>query len=284
MSLTRLMVLAGVLLAGLHLSACTSMVTSKLGDNLSTAIANQNDPDTVRAGAPAFMLLIDGMISGNPNDQRLLIAGSRLYSAYAAVFVENPERARKMADRAYDYAKRALCQRQTKICELRKGPYLELLPAIKATTYEDIDALYAYALSWALWIQTHSSDWGAVADLPKVEAMLEQVIALNAKYEQGEPWLYLGIIRSQLPPALGGKPEKGAEAFEQAIALSDGHNLMAKVEYARRYARLVFDRELHDRLLNEVLKADPEAPGFTLSNTLAQSQAKKLLQSAADYF
>jgi tetratricopeptide (TPR) repeat protein len=284
LSLRRIPRLIGVLVAVLALSACTSMVTSKLGDNLSNAIANQNDPDTVRAGAPAFMLLIDGMISGNPKDQRLLIAGSRLFSAYAAVFVEDPERAKKMADHAFKYAERALCQRQTNICELRKGPYLELLPAIKATAYEDIDALYTYALSWALWIQTHSSDWGAVADLPKVEALLEQVISLNKKYEQGEPYLYLGIIRSQLPPALGGKPEKGREAFEQAIALSDGHNLMAKVEYARRYARLVFDRELHDRLLNEVLAANPEVPGLTLSNTLAQRQAKQLLQSAADYF
>ncbi len=284
MSLKRLQVIAGVLFAGLLASGCSSMLTSTLGNNLSSAIANQDDPETVRSGMPTFMLLIDGLINDDPNDQNLLLAGSRLYSTYAAVFVDDPERAKKMAERAYDYAERALCQIRPRICELRKGPYLELLPAIKETDDDEIDALYAYALSWALWIQTHSSDWGAVADLPKVEALLDQVIALNPKYKQGEPYLYLGIIRSQLPPALGGKPEKGAEAFEKAIALSNGHNLMAKVEYARGYARLMFDRELHDRLLNEVLAADPEVPGATLSNTLAQRQAKELLQSAADYF
>jgi hypothetical protein len=59
---------------------------------------------------------------------------------------------------------------------------------------------------------------------------------------------------------------------------------MAKVEYARRYARLMFDRELHDRLLQEVLAADPVYPELTLSNVLAQRQAKELLQSAEDYF
>ena len=57
---------------------------------------------------------------------------------------------------------------------------------------------------------------------------------------------------------------------------------MAKVEFARRYSRLVFDQPLHDRLLNDVLSADPEEPGLTLSNTLAQQQAKELL--ADDYF
>jgi hypothetical protein len=59
---------------------------------------------------------------------------------------------------------------------------------------------------------------------------------------------------------------------------------MAKVLYARQYARLVFDRPLHDRLLNEVVAADPEAPGLTLGNTLAQEQALLLLASADEYF
>lgn len=284
MSRQRIFRLFGLVLIGLSLSACTTIVTSKLGNNLSEAIINQDDPDTVRAGAPAYLLLIDGLISGNRNDRRLLIAGARLYSAYAAVFVEDPERAKRMASKARDYAQRALCLERPSICDLAKGPYLELLPAIRSTTYDNLSALYAYSLSWALWIQTHSDDWGAIADLPKVEAMLEQVITLDNNYEHGEPYLYLGIIRTQLPPALGGKPEKGRKAFEKAINISDGQNLMAKVEYARRYARLVFDRKLHDRLLNEVLAADTEVPGFTLSNVLAQRQARELLQSAEDYF
>ena len=59
---------------------------------------------------------------------------------------------------------------------------------------------------------------------------------------------------------------------------------MAKVEFARRYARLVFDRPLHDRLLNEVLQAPANVPGLTLSNTLAQRSARELLKSADSYF
>ena len=59
---------------------------------------------------------------------------------------------------------------------------------------------------------------------------------------------------------------------------------MAKVMYAERYARLVFDRELHDRLLQEVLAAPVQVPGLTLGNTLAVARAKQLLASADDYF
>ncbi|MCK5366558.1 MAG: hypothetical protein KAR22_26460, partial [Gammaproteobacteria bacterium] len=60
--------------------------------------------------------------------------------------------------------------------------------------------------------------------------------------------------------------------------------LRAQVELAKRCARLTFDRQLHDRLLNEVLAADSEEPGLTLSNVLAQQEAKILLGASADYF
>ena len=281
---SRLPRLLALVLIGLSLAACTSMVTSRLGKNLSLAILNQDDPDTVRAGAPAYLLLVDSLVEGDPMNKSILIAGAKLYSAYAAVFVEDPERARRMSDKARSYARRALCLDQPKVCEVDEGSFSELLPMLSSLSYQELPALYAYALSWALWIQTHSNDWSAVADLPKVEAMFERVVELQDDYENGQPHLYLGIIRTQLPPSLGGKPEEGRIQFEKAIAISKGLDLMAKVEYARRYARLTFNRELHDRLLQEVLAADPVQPGLTLSNVLAQRQAKELLESAADYF
>jgi hypothetical protein len=59
---------------------------------------------------------------------------------------------------------------------------------------------------------------------------------------------------------------------------------MYKVLMAKHYARNVFDRELHDRLLNEVLEAQAEYPGYTLVNTLARNEAKKLLAESAEFF
>ena len=56
------------------------------------------------------------------------------------------------------------------------------------------------------------------------------------------------------------------------------------MEYARRYARMVFDQQLHDRLLMEVLEAPVSAPGLTLFNVLAQREAAELLKSSEEYF
>ena len=125
-------------------------------------------------------------------------------------------------------------------------------------------------------------DWNALADLPRVETVLERVIALEPGYDRGRAQLYLAVMRSQLPQAMGGKPETGRSHFELALRYSQGRDLMAKVEFARRYARLVFDQALHDRLLKEVLTADPVVAGPDPEQYLAQQQARKLL--AEEYF
>ena len=76
----------------------------------------------------------------------------------------------------------------------------------------------------------------------------------------------------------------GLAHFERAMSLSGGYNLSIMVDFAKYYARTLYDRDLHDQLLNEVLAADPVYTGYTLFNTLAQDEAKDLLASADDYF
>ena len=59
---------------------------------------------------------------------------------------------------------------------------------------------------------------------------------------------------------------------------------MTKVIYAEQYARLIFDQQLHDRLLGEVLAAKVNVEGITLTNRIAQERARDLLESGNDYF
>jgi tetratricopeptide (TPR) repeat protein len=255
-----------------------------LSRNLSSAIMNQNDPETVRAGAPAYLLLVDGFIEGNPDNEAMLRAGANLYGVYAAVFVTEPERAARLAERARKYGERALCERKSSLCGLAQRPHDEFVAALENLCKRDVPTFYAFTVSWLISIKANSSDWGALADLPKAESALERIIELDETYDGGSAHLYLGILQTLRPPALGGKPEVGRRHFERALALSEGKNLSVKVEYACGYARLLYDRELHDRLLREVLAADPAAPGLTLTNVLAQEQAAELLRSGEDYF
>jgi len=272
------------LLAALLLGGCASMVTGRLAGNIAGSIVNQDDPELIRDGAPAYLLLIEGMISDDPNNPSLLIAGSNLYTLYAAIFVDDSERAARMGDKARNFANRAMCQQVKASCQLTTLPVSEVDPLIEQFGPEDIEALFTGAMSWALWIQQRSGDWNAVAEIPKVEAMLQRVVVLDESYRGGDAHLYLGILKSLLPPALGGRPADGERHFKRALALSGGNNLSVHVEYAKRYARTVFDRKLHDELLTTAIHSDPDVNGLTLTNVLAQREAKLLLADSDDYF
>ena len=277
----------GLLLLPLAAAGCAALArpaASRFAGDLSAAIQDQNDPDTVRDGAPAYLLALDGLIDGSPDDTELLLVGARLYGAYASAFVDDEARQRRLWKRALGYGRRALCAERRSVCEAAERPYDAFVASLGGTRAGDVPVLYGFGAAWAGWVQVHSEDWGAIAEIPKIEALMQRVLELDDAYEQGAAHLYLGVLLTQRPARLGGKPEQARQHFERALELSGGRNLMAKVLYARHYARLVFDRPLHDRLLEEVVAADPEVPGLTLSNTLAQEQARRLLTGADEYF
>ncbi|MEP6939241.1 MAG: TRAP transporter TatT component family protein [Rudaea sp.] len=276
-----------LLLAVCLTAACGSVMrraTQQFSDNLTTAILDEDDIGTARDGVPAYLVLIDGLIEGDPQNPATLLAGAKLYGAYAGGFVDDADRAKRMAGRAYSYAQRALCIREPKLCAALASPFEVFSEALKQADPKDLSTLYGFGAAWAGKIEVDSGDWNAIADLPKLQALLTRVNEIDPTYDNGGASLYLGVINSLRPASLGGKPDDGKAFFEKALTLSGGRNQMVRVLYAQFYARLVFDRALHDRLLNEVLAADPVAPRLTLINMLAKRKAKVLLESGKDFF
>lgn len=271
----------------LFLQGCAGMMSSAasgLMQHLSGSILNNNDLELVESGAPAYLLLIDSLISQDPENITLLSTAATLYSAYADVFVDDTERSRKMADKSLGFALKAFCLSKPETCGIKTMPFEEFDALISKMAAKDINLLFTLGNAWAGWILANKNDFNAIADMARIEKIMTQVVTLDPTYQDGAAYLYLGTMATLLPPAMGGKPEQGRQYFETALKLSKGKNLMVKVMYAKLYARMVFDRELHDRLLEEVLAADPEVPGQTLINTYAQQQAQKLLADAEDYF
>jgi hypothetical protein len=277
---------AGLACAGL-LAGCSSLASSAagdLGDNLSAAILAQDDPELVRESLPAYLLLLDSLAASPDAGPRTLGAAARLYAVYAVVFVADPDRSAILAARARNYGLRAACTATPAACGLESVPFAELQPRLDQVKPAQAGALFSAAIGSLAYVRTHSEDWQALADLPRIEAVLKRLLVIGAPADAGSVNTYLGILNTLRPPALGGQPEQGRAYFDRAIELTGGRDLSILVEYARSYARLVYDRELHDSLLNRVLAADPRQQGYTLLNTLAQKQATDLLASANDYF
>lgn len=277
-----------LLICSLLLSGCASLMnsaSSRLANQLGAAVTNSDDPATVRDGLPAYLLLLDGLVSGSPENASTLLAAAELNSAYAGNFVgSDAKRGQRLARKAFDYAKRAVCVDAPSLCKAIDANPETFNAEVSKLSLKQVSMAYSLAAAWAGYVQLNSDDYSAIADLPKVESLLKQVVALDPAHRNGLPYVYLGVLNSLRPAAVGGDPEQGKAYFEKAIALSNGKNLYAKTLQAQFYARLVFDQTLHDKLLNEVLTADAKADGFTLINTLAQQQAQQLLESGKDYF
>lgn len=263
------------------LSGCSLAGFSR---DLTGSILNQPDPGIVRDGAPAYLLLVDSLIARNPGNADHLLTGAKLYGAYAAAFVEDKNRARLLAARALEYSGRALCIVRPAACGLAEKEFADFVEMVREIDRRHVPEFFAFLESWLVWINVQEGDWSALAELPKIQAGFNHILLADETYNNGGAHLYLGILNSLRPPSMGGKPEKSRHHFERAIEISGGRDLMVKVEFARYYARLVYDRQLHDRLLREVLEFDGEAPGLVLKNALAKGHARELLNSADDYF
>ena len=268
-------------------AGCTVIVSNaadSFADNLSAAVLNQNDPELVRDGAPSYLLLLDSLLEGSPENPAILSAAATLYATYGSVFADDPERAARLTERARSYSTKAICNSYEPSCNWNGMLFEDFEETLYGLREKHADVIFTHALASAAFIRAHSSDYAAIALLPYTEALFVKYLEVNDGADNSTVHTYLGTLNTLLPPALGGDPGKGQMHFERAIELSGGRDLSAKVEYANGYARLMFERDLHDRLLNEVLAADPTAIGATLMNVLAQELAAELLATADDYF
>ena len=274
--------LASFLMLG---SGCTNLVsgiTSQLADDLAGSILNSEDIDTVREGVPAYLLLMDSFLRSSPDSEDLLLAASNLNGSFSALVVDE-DRIKLFSDKSMRYVEHAACVSKSPLCDVRQQSYAEFEQTVSSLKVGDVHIAYSLGVAWVGRIQANSDDWGVIAELSRAKLLMERVIELDENHENGGPHLYMGGMETLLPASMGGKPEKGRAHFEKAIEINEAY-LMTKVIYAQQYARLMFDQELHDRLLNEVLSADPVVEGMTLTNRIAQERAKDLLASSKDYF
>ena len=269
------------------LSGCASLMSSAasgFANDLSAAVLNQDDPELVRDGAPAYMLLLDSILESNPEDPELLTAAAKMYASYGAIFADDDERAARLTNRALNYSQRAVCLSYSDGCDWNNSTFSDFEVSLRGLSEKHAEVTFGYAFSSIAYIISHTNDWNALARLPQLEALLLRYLEISELSVESDVYTYLGVLLTLRPEQMGGKPAEARIYFERAIELTGGQDLSAKVWFADSYARLLYDRELHDKLLHEVMAADPNVPGYTLLNVLAQRDAADLLASADDYF
>ena len=267
-------------------SGCTSIIVNPMLDPLTLSMQKQTDLELLQEGAPSLLLLLDGLIAGDPDNEKLLMTATRLYGAYAAILYEEgqAERAVNMSVKARDYGI-SLINRLPDLESINGLTLAGIQKALEKIKPDHIGYLFWGAYGWATWIQFQEGAAAAMADLPIVESIMLKVLELDETFYYGGAHIFLGSYYGSRPQIYGGKPDASRKHFERALEINKREFLLTQVAYAQTYARMMYDRDLYLKLLNEVL----EQPLMTdsdmaSSNKLAKVTAEKLIQQVDEIF
>lgn len=259
--------------------------TALLLEDVARASYKQSDLKLIREGMPSYLMLIDGMVEALPTNKRLLITAAQSYASYASAFIQDEDNAYavELYAKAKSYALRALEQNGFK--DPQSQPFEAFEADLQTMQTTDVPYLFWAASCWGSWISLNRGSMAAMAELPRVVALMQRVLVLDEAFYYGGAHIFMGILEASKPRIAGGDLAVARNHFQRAIALGEGKFLMAKVYFADYYARKSFDRALYLATLDEVLKTPADiVPELTLLNSVAHAKAQKMIAAADDYF
>ena len=273
------------------LSACfpnkklTVGATATLLEEVAKASSKQSDLRILREGMPAYLMLMDGMVEAWPDNEQLLLAAAQTYSSFASIFVEEQDKeyAKLLFGKGRNYALRSLERRGLK--EPLQSHFEDFKEGLKGLGKRDVPYLFWGATCWANWIRMNLDSMEALAELPRVEWMMQRVLEIDEGFYYGGPHLFMGIWLASRPKIAGGDLKKAQGHFLKALDLGQGKFLMAYVYYSNYFARQALDKDLFISTLQKVLETPADiSPELTLLNTVAKEKAKELLTHVEEYF
>jgi hypothetical protein len=259
--------------------------TASLLEDVARASYRQSDLKLVREGMPSYLMLIDGMVEALPQNKQLLITAAQSYASYATAFIQDEDKAYALTlyAKARSYGLRALEQNGFKNPLSRSLEDFEA--GLEMTQIEDVPYLFWAASCWGSWINLNRRSMEAMAELPRVVAMMKRVLVLDEAFYYGGAHGFMGILEASKPRMAGGDLNRARDHFLRAIDLGDGNFLMTQVYYANYYAKKAFDRELYLSTLAEVLNTPADiVPELTLLNTVAHTKAQKMIGEVDEQF
>jgi predicted anti-sigma-YlaC factor YlaD len=294
-----------ILLASLALtSACSfkRVAVNQVGNALAgggTTFASEDDPALIRDAAPFSLKLMESLLAESPNHKGLLLALTSGFTQYGYAFVQ-PEadeletrdmagaavlrdRARKLYLRARHYGLRGL--------EVNHRGFQEKFRhdaplAVRQATKADVPLLYWTAAAWGACISISKDRTDVVADVPKVQALIERALALDETFDHGAIHSFLISYEMARP---GAKPAEAValakQHFDRAVALGAGKLAGPLVTYAEAVCIQKQQRAEFEKLLKQALAIDvDQLPDTRLVNLVMQRRARWLLSKVDELF
>ena len=271
-------------------SGCLQTIAVKsLGgimDNGFEVLNEEQDLGIAEISIASNLKLLESILKSDPDNQHYLLLASLGYSSYALGFVEDDstERASFFYLRAKEYGMKILTSNK-KFADAKDKGVEEFRDALNSFFKEDVPSVFWTATGWGSYISLNLTDPSAIADLPKVEAMMKWAIQKDPLYFYGGAYFFLGTLYGSRPQMLGGNPDSSKEYFETCLKINSRKFLLTYVYYARSYAVQTQNRELFEQCLNRVDTTSIDIlPKARLSNAIAKKKAKLLREKIDELF
>lgn len=279
--LVLIMVLA-LTLTSCSLKKVTTSMTAKIVSDGMIAVESEPDLWIAKESVVPMVKLLEVFNSGDPNNKYSNALMAKVYGNLAFGFFE-PEMMRTgekdsgvWRDRVVRYYTLG-SDAGMRTCDKKFGKRID---GVKKAGKKDMSLLFWTAFDMGNLINLKKDDINLVANLPRVEAMIDRILELDANYAYGSALAFKATLLASRPTMMGGNPEGSKDIFEKAIAASNGKYLMTKVLYAEWYAIPQGNKTLAKNLLNEVIAGDTNAiPEQALANNLAKERAGLLLKT-----
>ncbi|MBW1749988.1 MAG: hypothetical protein JRJ37_04680, partial [Deltaproteobacteria bacterium] len=195
-----------------------------------------------------------------------------------------PERAAVVSEKAKKYGLAFLSQTSQHPFS-PTTPLSDFQRTLAEMDTNDVPALFWAGNGWATWIRYQGGSPASMAQLVRVEQMMLRLVELDETYYQGGGHIFLGVYYGSKPPLLGGKPDLSQAHFEKALVIGNREFLPTQVAYAETYAKMTYNRDLFEQLLQEVIAFPLEKrQDIALVNQVAKRRAAQLLEQADLFF
>jgi tetratricopeptide (TPR) repeat protein len=283
-----------VALGGCDVAKFTADSTAGLFTRAAPAFEEYWDYDLAGEAMPATIVQFEGILRVVPDNEAILSQLAQAYVAYAYGWIEadvealefegeyeaantQRRRTRTMYLRALDLTRHRIRLYNEDIDLAVKGTVDDLENWLEGAFVEKADAqmLLWHGYAWGSYINA------AKDDIEYAKAFVTRSIELDPDYYNAAGYTFMGVaIASEMASDM----EESKAYFEKALAATERRALQAQVNMARHYAVKECDRELFDKLLEEVMDAHDPLPEARLANRLARQRAELYIANADQLF
>lgn len=275
-----------MLLNGCSTGQIVARSSLSIMDSAVSAMNRESDLELAKAAIPANLKLVEGLTLELPTNRELRIHAAQGLYGYAFGYIEDesPVRASLLYRRGLAHALSSL-----QAAGLTGNPLVmqrdELIQKLDTLGPAALPDLFWAASNWAKWIDMNRTDPERIADMGKVEAIMQRVMKLDENYYYGGPNLFFGVWFGSRSPMLGGDFARSEAHFAKARNFTNGKLLITDVLYAQYLAVQQGNRDIFHDKLRAVINAPKDLyPEMALVNAIAQQKAQTLLNKEEELF